>query len=106
MFAVYKIMLPLLLVMFVAMGLWVSVLHFPWEWVFYMVMGLEVMVATVAMTMEYQAQQVGGVSSWGSLGLIGSNLFLLVCWVYYVMDYGVIKKSKFRDFKWRRDLLK
>jgi len=87
MFAVYKIMLPLLLVMFVAMGLWVSVLHFPWEWVFYMVMGLEVMVATFAMTMEYQAQQVGGVSSWGSLGFIGSNLFF-AC-VLGILRYGL-----------------
>ena len=49
MFAIYRVMLPLLLVVFVAMGLWVSFLHFPWEWVMYAVMGLEVCVATVVM---------------------------------------------------------
>ncbi|MFI7961178.1 hypothetical protein ACFMJB_19605, partial [Acinetobacter baumannii] len=26
-----KIMLPLLLVVFLLMGIWVSILHFPWE---------------------------------------------------------------------------
>ncbi|MBK5654680.1 MAG: hypothetical protein I4N50_23685, partial [Rhizobium sp.] len=76
MFAIYRVMLPLLLVVFVAMGLWVSFLHFPWEWVMYAVMGLEVCVATVVMAMEYQAQNVGGASGWGSFGFLGLSAYL------------------------------
>ena len=37
---IYRVMLPLLLFVFVAMGLWVSFLHFPCNWVMYVVMGL------------------------------------------------------------------
>lgn len=59
---IYRVMLPLLLIVFVLMGLWVSYLHFPWAWVMYVVMGLEMLVATVVMAMEYQAQHVGGAS--------------------------------------------
>lgn len=56
MFAIYRVMLPLLLVVSVLMGLWVSFLHFPSEWVLYIVMGIELLVATIVMAMEYQAQ--------------------------------------------------
>ena len=49
---IYRVMLPLLLIVFVLMGLWVSFLHFPWNWVMYVVMGLEVLLATVVMAME------------------------------------------------------
>ncbi len=45
-----KIMLPLLLVVFLLMGIWVSILHFPWEWMTYVVMGIEVLVATLNFT--------------------------------------------------------
>ncbi|RLZ10266.1 hypothetical protein EAH57_04580 [Acinetobacter sp. 2JN-4] len=90
MFAIYKVMLPLVLIVFLLMGLWVSYLHFPWEWIIYAVMGLEVLLATVAMTMEYQAQNVGSTSGWGSMGIIGGNvvfafllgLFRCVMWWY------------------------
>ena len=61
---IYRVMLPLLLIVFVLMGLWVSFLHFPCNWVMYVVMGLEMLVATVVMAMEYQAQHVGGASGW------------------------------------------
>ena len=61
---IYRVMLPLLLIVFVLMGLWVSFLHFPCNWVMYVVMGLEVLLATVVMAMEYQAQHVGGASGW------------------------------------------
>ena len=54
MFAIYRVMLPLLLVVSVLMGLWVSFLHFPSEWVLYIVMGVELLVATIVMAMEYQ----------------------------------------------------
>ncbi|MCH7335719.1 hypothetical protein [Acinetobacter sp. NIPH 2699] len=74
MFAIYKVMLPLLLIVFVLMGLWVSYLHFPWNWIIYAVMGLEVSLATIAMTMEYQAQHAGSTSGWGSMGIIGGNI--------------------------------
>ena len=69
-------MLPLLLIVFVLMGLWVSFLHFPWGWVMYVVMGLEVLLATIAMAMEYQAQHVGGASGWGSFGFLGLSVYL------------------------------
>ncbi|ENU93256.1 hypothetical protein [Acinetobacter vivianii] len=76
MLMIYRVMLPLLLVVFVLMGLWVSFLHFPWDWVMYAVMGLEVLVATVVMAMEYQAQNVGGASGWGSFGFLGLSAYL------------------------------
>ena len=73
---IYRVMLPLLLIVFVLMGLWVSYLHFPWGWVMYVVMGLEMLVATVVMAMEYQAQHVGGASGWGSFGFLGLSVYL------------------------------
>lgn len=76
MLMIYRVMLPLLLVVFVLMGLWVSFLHFPWDWVMYAVMGIEVLVATVVMAMEYQAQHVGGASGWGSFGFLGLSAYL------------------------------
>ncbi len=73
---IYRVILPLLLIVFVLMGLWVSFLHFPWNWVMYVVMGLEVLLATVVMAMEYQAQHVGGASGWGSFGFLGLSVYL------------------------------
>ena len=73
---IYRVMLPLLLIVFVLMGLWVSFLHFPWGWVMYVVMGLEMLVATVVMAMEYQAQHVGGASGGGSFGFLGLSVYL------------------------------
>ena len=73
---IYRVMLPLLLIVFVLMGLWVSFLHFPWGWVMYVVMGLEVLLATVVMAMEYQAQHMGGASGWGSFGFLGLSVYL------------------------------
>ena len=73
---IYRVILPLLLIVFVLMGLWVSYLHFPWGWVMYVVMGLEMLVATVVMAMEYQAQHVGGASGWGSFGFLGLSVYL------------------------------
>ena len=76
MLVIYRVMLPLLLIVFVLMGLWVSFLHFPWDWVMYIVMGIEVLMATVVMAMEYQAQHVGGASGWGSFGFLGLSAYL------------------------------
>ena len=73
---IYRVMLPLLLIVFVLMGLWVSFLHFPWGWVMYIVMGLEVLAATIVVSMEYQAQNVGGASGWGSFGFLGLSVYL------------------------------
>ena len=73
---IYRVMLPLLLIVFVLMGLWVSFLHVPWNWVMYVVMGLEMLVATVVMAMEYQAQHMGGASGWGSFGFLGLSVYL------------------------------
>ena len=87
---IYRVMLPLLLFVFVAMGLWVNFLHFASDWVMYVVMGLEVLLATVVMAMEYQAQDVGGASGWGSFGFLGLSVNLalllgiarLMIWAY------------------------
>lgn len=76
MFAIYRVMLPLLLVVSVLMGLWVSFLHFPSEWVLYIVMGIELLVATIVMAMEYQAQNLNTSSGWGSLGFLGISVYL------------------------------
>ena len=73
---IYRVILPLLLIVFVLMGLWVSFLHFPWNWVMYVVMGLEMLVATMVMAMEYQAQHMGGASGWGSFGFLGLSVYL------------------------------
>ena len=74
MLALYRRMLPLLFIIFIAMGWWVSFLHFPWEWLVYVVMGLEVLAATVIMAMEYQAQHVGTACALGSFGFLCLNL--------------------------------
>ena len=87
---IYRVMLPLLLFVFVAMGLWVSFLHFPYNWVMYVVMGLEVLLATVVMAMEYQVQDVGGASGWCSFGFLGLSLylaFLLGCFRVLIWAY-------------------
>ncbi|NIE96447.1 hypothetical protein F3J02_08125 [Acinetobacter sp. Tr-809] len=84
MLVIYRVMLPLLLIVFVTMGLWVSFLHFPWEWMMYVVMGFEVLLATVVMAMEYQAQNVGGASGWGSLGFLGLS-------VYFAFFLGLLR---------------
>lgn len=76
MFAIYRVMLPLLLVVSVLMGLWVSFLHFPSEWVLYIVMGIELLVATIVMAMEYQAQNLNTSSCWGSFGFLGISVYL------------------------------
>ena len=68
MLVIYLIVLPILLIVFVLMGLWVSFLDFASDWVMYVVMGLEVLAATIVLTMEYQAQNVGGASGWGIFG--------------------------------------
>ncbi|AZC01623.1 MULTISPECIES: hypothetical protein [Acinetobacter] len=68
-----KIMLPLLLIVFLLMGLWVSILHFPWEWMTYVVMGFEVFVATLILPFEYQA----GTSS-SSIGFIHISAYFAV----------------------------
>ena len=76
MLIIYRVVLPILLIIFVLMGLWVSFLHFPWNWVMYVVMGLEVLLATIAMAMGYQAQYVGGASDWGGFGFLGLSVYL------------------------------
>ena len=76
MLIIYRVVLPILLIIFVLMGLWVSFLHFPWNWVMYVVMGLEMLVATVVMAMEYQAQHMGGASGWGGFGFLGLSVYL------------------------------
>ena len=76
MLIIYRVVLPILLIIFVLMGLWVNFLHFASDWVMYVVMGLEVLLAPVVMAMVYQAQDVGGASGWGSFGFLGLSVYL------------------------------
>ena len=90
MLIIYRVVLPILLIIFVLMGLWVNFLHFASDWVMYVVMGLEVLLATVVMAMEYQAQDVGGASGWGSFGFLGLSVylaFLLGCFRVLIWAY-------------------
>ena len=90
MLIIYRVVLPILLIIFVLMGLWVNFLHFASDWVMYVVMGLEVLLATVVMAMEYQAQDVGGASGWGSFGFLCLSVylaFLLGCFRVLIWAY-------------------
>lgn len=80
MFVIYRVVLPILLTIFVLMGLWVNFLHFSSDWVMYIVMGLEMFAATIVVSMEYQAQNVGGASGWGIFGFfcLSVNLAFLL----------------------------
>lgn len=76
MFVIYRVVLPILLTIFVLMGLWGNFLHFSSDWVMYIVMGLEMLAATIVVSMEYQAQNVGGASGWGIFGFLGLSVNL------------------------------
>ena len=90
MLIIYRVVLPILLIIFVLMGLWVNFLHFASDWVMYIVMGLEVLAATIVVSMEYQAQNVGSASGWGSFGFLGLSVylaFLLGCFRVLIWAY-------------------
>ncbi|MDV4277547.1 hypothetical protein MSG94_04105 [Acinetobacter baumannii] len=83
-----KIMLPLLLVVFLLMGIWVSILHFPWEWMTYVVMGIEVFVATLILPLEYQtgtsSSHIGFISISACLAvLLGIARLFVRTWVKF-----------------------
>ncbi|MFA3147398.1 hypothetical protein KWF82_12925 [Acinetobacter baumannii] len=83
-----KIMLPLLLVVFLLMGIWVSILHFPWEWMTYVVMGIEVFVATLILPLEYQtgtsSSHIGFISISACLAvLLGIARLFVWTWVKF-----------------------
>ncbi|MDC4783233.1 hypothetical protein OHV82_16305 [Acinetobacter baumannii] len=83
-----KIMLPLLLVVFLLMGIWVSILHFPWEWMTYVVMGIEVFVATLILPLEYQtgtsSNHIGFISISACLAvLLGIARLFVWTWVKF-----------------------
>ncbi|BFM70522.1 Uncharacterised protein [Acinetobacter baumannii] len=83
-----KIMLPLLLVIFLLMGIWVSILHFPWEWMTYVVMGIEVFVATLILPLEYQtgtsSSHIGFISISACLAvLLGIARLFVWTWVKF-----------------------
>ncbi|MDC4485270.1 hypothetical protein OHV43_03905 [Acinetobacter baumannii] len=83
-----KIMLPLLLVVFLSMGIWVSILHFPWEWMTYVVMGIEVFVATLILPLEYQtgtsSSHIGFISISACLAvLLGIARLFVWTWVKF-----------------------
>ena len=84
-----KIMLPLLLVVFLLMGIWVSILHFPWEWMTYVVMGIEVFVATLILPLEYQtgtsSSHIGFISISACLAvLLGIARLFVWTWVKFI----------------------
>lgn len=83
-----KIMLPLLLVVFLLMGIWVSILHFPWEWMTYVVMAIEVFVATLILPLEYQtgtsSSHIGFISISACLAvLLGIARLFVWTWVKF-----------------------
>ena len=83
-----KIMLPLLLVVFLLMGIWVSILHFPWEWMTYVVVGIEVFVATLILPLEYQtgtsSSHIGFISISACLAvLLGIARLFVWTWVKF-----------------------
>lgn len=85
-----KIMVPILLIVFLLMGLWVSVLHFPWEWMTYVAMGLEVFVAMLILPFEFQSQHVTGINNFGFINLsiclallLGLGRLLVWAWVKF-----------------------
>ncbi|MDC4262691.1 hypothetical protein NQ619_03675 [Acinetobacter baumannii] len=83
-----KIMLPLLLVVFLLMGIWVSILQFPWEWMTYVVMGIEVFVATLILPLEYQtgtsSSHIGFISISACLAvLLGIARLFVWTWVKF-----------------------
>ncbi len=85
-----KIMVPILLIVFLLMGLWVSVLHFPWEWMTYVAMGLEVFVATLILPFEFQSQHVTGINNFGFINLsiclallLGLGRLLVWVWIKF-----------------------
>ncbi len=85
-----KIMVPILLIVFFLMGLWVSVLHFPWEWMTYVAMGLEVFVAMLILPFEFQSQHVTGINHFGFINLsiclallLGLGRLLVWAWIKF-----------------------
>lgn len=85
-----KIMVPILLIVFLLMGLWVSVLHFPWEWMTYVAMGLEVFVAMLILPFEFQSQHVTGINNFGFINLsiclallLGLGRLLVWAWLKF-----------------------
>ncbi|MEH1711435.1 hypothetical protein V7G70_12390 [Acinetobacter pittii] len=85
-----KIMVPILLIVFLLMGLWVSVLHFPWEWMTYVAIGLEVFVAMLILPFEFQSQHVTGINHFGFINLsiclallLGLGRLLVWAWIKF-----------------------
>ncbi|EXS34762.1 hypothetical protein [Acinetobacter sp. 826659] len=85
-----KIMVPILLIVFLLMGLWVSVLHLPWEWMTYVAIGLEVFVAMLILPFEFQSQHVTGINHFGFINLsiclallLGLGRLLVWAWIKF-----------------------
>ncbi|MCU4442205.1 hypothetical protein [Acinetobacter pittii] len=85
-----KIMVPILLIVFLLMGVWVSVLHFPWEWMTYVAMGLEVFLAMLILPFEFQSQHVTGINHFGFINLsiclallLGLGRLLVWAWIKF-----------------------
>ncbi|PPC04903.1 hypothetical protein SOI76_00765 [Acinetobacter pittii] len=85
-----KIMVPILLIVFLLMGLWVSILHFPWEWMTYVAMGLEIFVAMLILPFEFQSQHVTGINNFGFINLsiclallLGLGRLLVWAWIKF-----------------------
>ncbi|MGS5725155.1 hypothetical protein ACVETK_08450, partial [Acinetobacter baumannii] len=73
---------------FLLMGIWVSILHFPWEWMTYVVMGIEVFVATLILPLEYQtgtsSSHIGFISISACLAvLLGIARLFVWTWVKF-----------------------
>lgn len=87
-----KIMLPLLLVVFLLMGIWVSILHFPLGVDDLCCHGIEVFVATLILPLEYQtgtsSSHIGFISISACLAvLLGIARLFVWTWVKFLPEY-------------------
>ena len=85
-----KWMLRLIVMVWGIMACWVYILHFPWHWVWYAVIGVEVLMAIMTFAMESQAEEVQGAGGWMSFAFVILNVHFawllglarLLVWVY------------------------
>jgi len=73
---ILKTMLRFIVLIWILMAAWVYLLHFPWHWVMYVVMGFELLLAIITLAMELQAKDVQGASGWMGFAFVILNIHL------------------------------
>lgn len=71
-------------------GIMGQFLHFPWEWMTYVAIGLEVFVATLILPFEFQSQHIAGINNFGFINLsiclallLGLGRLLVWAWIKF-----------------------